>query len=105
MYRVTTPEHVFTLPEDSSAYAVIQITYKQGSKKLVKLCRGGEVPSGVSISGSTVVVTLTQEETKQFSAREALVQVRVLTQGGKALASKRFPVEIEEVNSEDILKP
>lgn len=105
MYRVTTPENVFTLPENASAYAVIQIAYKQRSEKLVKVCRDGGTAPGVSISGAVVTVTLTQEETKKFKAGEATVQVRVLTQSGRALASKRFPITFEEVNSEDILTP
>ena len=105
MYRVTTPEHVFTLPEDSSAYSVIQIAYKQRSKKLIKTCRGDDVPTGVVINGNTITVDLTQEETKNFGTGEGFVQIRVLTTGGKAYASKMFPFEIEEVISEEILKP
>lgn len=105
MYRVTTPEHVFTLPEDSSAYSVIQIAYKQRSKKLTKTCRGDDVPTGVVVSGNTVTVDLTQEETKQFGAGECSVQVRVLTTGGKAYASDKFYFDIADVNNEEILKP
>ena len=104
MYRVTTPEHVFKLPEDASVYEVIQITYKQGSTKLVKLCDDGSVPSGVRIIDDTVIVTLTQAETKKFRRGELTVQVRALKNNGKAYASTRFPIAVEEVNNEEILK-
>ena len=103
MYRVTTPQHVFTMPEDASVYDVIQITYKQGSTKLVKVCDDGVAPEGVRITGDTVTVTLTQAETKKFKRGDLTVQVRALKNNGKAYASKRFPIEVEDVNNEDIL--
>lgn len=104
MYRVTTPDNVFTLPEDATSYKVIQISWKQGSRMLTKTIKDGIIPSGITVSGAVVSVMLTQEETKQFKAGELLVQVRALTNGGKALASKRFPIQVEAVNNEEILK-
>ena len=105
MYRVTTPEHTFTLPQNASAYDVIQITYKQGATKITKTCEDGVTPQGVTIDGKNVVVMLTQAETKKFRAGGALtVQVRALTLGGKAYASDRFPIEVKEVNNEEILR-
>lgn len=104
MYRVTTPEHVFKLPEDASVYDVIQITYKQGGTKLVKACDDGIIPSGVRIIDDTIIVTLTQQETRKFRKGELTVQVRALKNNGKAYASTRFPITVEEVNNEEILK-
>lgn len=104
MYRVTTPEHTFTLPELISSYKVVQIAYRQGSLKFTKTYEDGEASSGMSISGNTVIVSLTQEETKRFKKGEASVQVRALTSNDKAVASKQFPFTIEDVNNEDILR-
>lgn len=104
MYRVTTPEHTFTLPESISNYKVVQVAYKQSAFKLVKTYADGEASSGMSISGDTVIVTLTQEETKKFKKGDASVQVRALTTCDRAVASKHFPFTIEDVNNEDILK-
>ena len=104
MYRVTTPEHTFTLPSDVSNYKIVQITYKQGSTKIVKVYANGEASSGMTVSGQTVVILLTQEETKKLKANTATVQVRALTQQDRAVASKRFEFSIDEVNNEEILK-
>ena len=104
MYRLTTPEHTFTLPENISDYKVVQIAYKQSATKFVKTYANGEASSGMSISGNTVIVTLTQEETKKFKRGEASVQVRALTMTDKAVASKQFLFTVEDVNNEDILK-
>lgn len=104
MYRVTTPEHTFTLPEDAANYEIIQITYKQGQTRLIKRYDDGILPEGMRISGKDVTLMLTQEETKKFRKGELLVQVRALTPAGKAYASTRFPIEVEEVNNEEILR-
>lgn len=103
MYRVTTPEHTFTLPENISHYKVVQVAYKQGSNKLVKTYANGTASSGMVVSGTNVVITLTQEETKKFKKGEASVQVRALTLADRAVASAQFPFTIEDVNNEDIL--
>ena len=103
MYRVTTPEHVFKLPENASEYDVIQIAYKQGGTKLVKTYENGSAPDGITIDGDTVTVILTQAETKRFRRGTLRVQVRALKNNGRAYASVRFPIEVEEVNDEGIL--
>lgn len=104
MYRLTTPEHTFTLPENVSDYKVVQVAYKQSSTKFTKTYADGEASSGMSVSGKTVIITLTQEETKKFKKGEASVQVRALTMADKAVASKQFTFTVEDVNNEDILK-
>lgn len=104
MYRVTTPEHTFTLPEAVSSYKVVQVAYRQGSTKFVKAYADGETSPGMYVNGNTVAITLTQEETKKFKKGEASVQVRALTQTDTAVASKQFTFTVEDVNNEDILK-
>ena len=104
MYRVTTPEHTFTLPESATSYKVIQVAYRQGSMKMLKTSANGSMSEGMSISGDTVIITLTQEETKKFKKGTASVQVRALTLADKAVASRKFDFEVEDVNNEDILK-
>lgn len=103
MYRLTTPEHTFTLPENASNYDVIQITYKQGQLKLVKQKDETSTSEGMTINGKNVVVALTQAETKKFKKGTATVQLRALSTLGKAYASSMFTFTVEEVNNEDIL--
>lgn len=103
MYRVTTPTHTFTLPIDTSECAAIQVTYKQGTKTLIKEYKDGALPSGMSFDEKDVIINLTQAETKAFSVGTVDVQVRALTNGGKAYASQHFNVSVNRVNNEDIL--
>ena len=103
MYRVTTPTHTFTLPIDTSECAAIQVTYKQGKTTLIKEYKDGTLPSGMTLDEKDVVINLTQAETKGFSVGTVDVQVRALTNGGRAYASQHFNVSVNRVNNEDIL--
>lgn len=103
MYRVTTPTHTFTLPIDTSECDAIQVTYKQGKASLTKEYNDFVLPSGMTLDEDTVVINLTQAETKAFSVGTVDVQVRVLTNSGKAYASQHFNVSVNRVNNEEIL--
>ena len=104
MYRVTTPIHTFTLPEDAESYKEIQITYKQKKEILVKHYQDGIIPIGMSFDGKNVMIRLTQEETKKFNAGEqASAQVRVLTAGDDAYASQIFKVSVYGVLNDEVL--
>lgn len=102
-YRVTTPTHTFILPIDTSECSVIQVTYKQDCKSLVKKYADGVLPSGMMLDEDSVVISLTQEETKAFKVGSVEVQMRVLTNGGEAYASDIFTVGVTKVNNEEIL--
>lgn len=103
MYRVTTPTHTFTLPLDTSECNAIQITYKQGANILTKEYNDGVLPPGMTLDDKDVIINLTQAETKAFSVGTVDVQVRALTNGGKAYASQHFNVSVNRVNNEEIL--
>ena len=104
MYRVTTAIHTFTLPEQAASYAEIQITYKQGATRIIKHAENGVLPSGMTFDDKDVIIKLTQDETKTFAANKAVdVQVRVLTTGGDAYASRIFKVKINDVLNDEVL--
>ena len=103
MYRVTTPTHTFTLPVSTSEFSVIQVTYAQKEKTLVKEYRDGVLPEGMTFDDKDVVINLSQEETKAFDAGTVAVQVRARTAGGQAYASDKFNVSVTQVLNEEIL--
>ena len=105
MYRVTTPTHTFTLPEQAASYKEIQITYKQNKIKLVKHYQDNTFPPGMSFDGKDVLIRMTQEETKQFKAGDPVsAQVRVLTMSDDAYASKSFFVGVNQVLNDEVLQ-
>ena len=101
--RVTTPTHTFILPFDTSECSVIQVTYTQGCHSLIKQYEDGTLPSGMSLDEDSVIIHLTQEETKSFKVGAIEVQIRVLTTNDQAYASGIFKVGATKVNNEDIL--
>lgn len=103
-YRVTTPHHTFKLPLDTSECEVIRVTYKQGCKKLLKTYEDGVASPGMTLDEEYVVISLTQEETKQFEKGAVDVQLRALDNSGKAHASDHYKVGVGEVNDEEIMR-
>ena len=104
MYRLTTPAHQFTLPIETNTCQDILVTYAQGGTiVLEKHMDDGVLPEGMTTEGKKVIVTLTQAETKLFTAKKAYAQVRVLTLGGQAYASQYFEIQVNEVLNKDIL--
>lgn len=103
MYRVTTPTQTFKMPISTSECSKIQLTYKQGDTKLVKLYEDGVLPEGMILDDDQVIQMLSQEETKAFKKGTATVQLRALLSSGKAYASAAFDLDVKEVLNEEIL--
>ena len=83
MYRATTPTHIFTLPFETGLLKTLQITYCQFDRIILQ--KGKE---DCTLTGKTVKLGLTQQETLLFQAdTEVSVQLRLVTADGKALAS------------------
>ena len=97
MYRVTTPTHTFNLPFDTSLIDKLILTYKQNGKTVIE-----KTEADVTMDGTTVSVTFTQQETALFKADVAKVQMRVKT-GEKVMASNILTVNVHEVlNKEEL---
>lgn len=100
----TTPVHTFNLPIDTSLLAKIKVTYRQGGyKRLEKLYENGVLPDGMTLDENTVIILLTQEETRLFSAGEAEVQIKVKSLDSKVNASQKFKFKVSDVLDNEIL--
>lgn len=102
-YRATTPTDTFTFKEDISNFVKIQIAYKQNDVTVVKLYDNGNIPSGMEITGNTVAITLSQEETSKFEEGPAWVQIRIKRVSGKVDATPKYYIRIKDVNDEEVL--
>lgn len=99
MIRGTTPKHEFTLQFDTSLIKTIEITYAQCGKVVLK-----KGTADCEMSGSTVRVRLTQEETLKFDDKTyAEIQIRVLTTSGEVLASRKMSARVEAALSNEVL--
>lgn len=104
MYRATTPTHTFKLPIETNTCSEILVSYKQKDVVLEKHYQDGTLPDGMTLSGKNIVIILTQDETNQFKEGTAQVQIRVLTNGGSAMASQVFKLFVFDVINEEVLQ-
>lgn len=100
MIRGTTPQHTFTLPLDPDLISEIRIIYAQGGVKMfVK-----ELADGV-IDGQKLVMRLTQQETLSLDhSMPVEVQMRILTVGNDALASKPKALPVDMLLENEVME-
>lgn len=100
MRRGTTPTHTFQLPVDASLLDEVKITYVQKDKEVLT-----KYKRDCKVNGSSISVTLTQEETLRFSQYCVChVQVRALTNDGEAIASQIMNVKVLPLLDAEVLK-
>lgn len=104
MYRLTTPTHTFTLPINTALCSEILVTYKQARTTVNKHYQDGTLPPGMTLDDKTIIIQLTQEETKKFAEGTVSIQVRVLTNAGQAFASQIFRAINNDVLNEEVLE-
>ena len=111
MIRATTPKHTFIFeqnPEES--FDKILITYAQNGEIVMEKTKDDlEFGTGTDCEGNevyTASLRLTQEETRQFSAKPRNmvdIQVRALTYAGEALASDKKSISVLDVLNDEVL--
>ena len=99
MRRLTTPTHTFLIPFQTSELKEIKITYAQNGKIILS-----KYMQDCVLRGQNVEVNLTQKETQKFSEfYPCKVQIRALTNGGQAIASKIINMAVLPVLDDEVL--
>lgn len=109
MIRGTTPTHTFTFNNlDPNTFKVLNIYYAQQGVELLSKSKEDCIFSTKETEDGTVYlasVTLTQEETKMFKAKYTVkVQLRVLTEDNRALATPEYEVSVWDVINDEVLE-
>ena len=100
MMRGTTPKHMFELPFDTEEIQELHVLYAQNDELVLKKTKADCV-----LDGSTVSVTLTQQETLQFeSDKNVKIQLRVLTKAGQALASRPHEESVYSLLEDEVIE-
>lgn len=103
MRRYTTPTLPLTVPLDITA-ADICVTLKQGSYELEKTNDDVTMSYDPETGKTTLVVTLTQEETGAFTAeKKATVQVNWIFSDGSRDASNARRIDIVENLKDEVM--
>lgn len=99
MYRATTPTHIFTLPFETSLLKTVQITYQQFGKNILQ-----KTEVDCTMTKNAIKLELTQEETLLFApTAEVHIQLRVMTNDGKVMASKIEKKQAKACLDEEVL--
>ena len=99
MIRGTTPTFTFNLPFEASALKSAYITIKSHNIEIEKAI------SDCTIGEKSISTTLTQEETLKLTAgKRVKIQLRVLTEGGNALATEIYVVDAEDILKEGVIQ-
>jgi hypothetical protein len=100
MYRGTTPKHTFNFPFDCSEITKLSLVYVQEDVVIIE-----KVLSDCEFKGSTLWVTLSEEEALKFDStkRYAELQLRVGC-GDKRLATKIFKLPIDRILKDGVLE-
>ena len=109
MIRGTTPTHTFTFNNlDPSTFKVLNIYYAQQGVELLSKSKDDCVFSSKETEDGLIYlasVTLTQEETKLFKSKYCVkVQLRVLTEDDRALATPEYEVPVQDVINDEVLE-
>lgn len=97
--RGTTPTHIFNIPFEVSLIADLRICYAQDGKELFCKCK-----DDCTLDGSTISVTLTEEDTFKFECTKQLqVQVRVLALGGEVANSDIITLAVGQCLNKEVL--
>ena len=108
MFRLTTPQHTFSVNVDPTTWSEFRITYQQDVSTVLEKTEADfssmtvtEIEEGKEW---TLSYYLTQAETAQFkSCFPVRIQIRCLTNEGYVSASRIITVPVEDVLNHDFL--
>lgn len=109
MIRGTTPTHTFTFDKlDPSTFKVLNVYYAQKGVEILQKGKDDCTFSTQNTDSGIIYlarVTLTQEETKMFSAKyDVEVQIRVLTSDDRSLATSCYKLSVWDVINDEVLE-
>lgn len=103
MIRGTTPTYTLVIPGEDLTNQRVFVTVKQGKKEINK--RRDDLIVAADAEGSTVVLTLSQEETLSLKENaETLVQARWIDANGVAGATESSPLTVGKVLNEEVIR-
>ena len=100
MYRGTTPTITFHLPIDGSSITALNLSFAQKGEIVLE-----KALSDCTAEGNTLRVTLTEQETLLFDARNGLVEMQLRVGCGEVrMASNIMRVSIEKILKDGCLE-
>ena len=95
MYQGTTPSITFEIKNYDLSDATVYVSFKQGNDVLTK--SGDDVIVTYEDEISTVICSLTQEETLAMKRGAVTTQIRFIYENGQAFATTEKTLEVSRV--------
>ena len=104
MIRGTTPTYTFEIDGYDLTGCTAYVTVKRNTTSVTKTNTDGSVIIIGDSQGTTLLVTLTQEDTLALKAGDAKVQVRWIDQNGTAWATEIADITVGRVLLEKVIE-
>lgn len=98
MTRGTTPTLTFSIPYQASEIQKGYITFSQHHRPVFEV--GLE---DMELQDGKIIVTLTQRQTLQLIPDDVMVQIRLLLNGGQAVASQRMELHVQDILKDGVI--
>lgn len=103
MYQGTTPSIVFEIKGYDLSIAKVFVSFKRGQDILTKTDPDVQTSYDTEEEISTVVCSLTQEETLAMRQGDATVQIRFIYEDGQAYATNKAEVAVNDVIYKEVI--
>lgn len=100
MIRGSTPTHIFNVPFDTGIIDALQIAYAQNDDVLFVVNK-----EDCLLDGSTIKLTLTQEQTLLFDCykRTVQIQIKIKSLDKKVILSNQIIVPLEKCLYDEVI--
>jgi hypothetical protein len=102
MKRTSTPDHEFELPFVYDTYVDQMIlTYSQNGNNILEFTEK-DIGKQIQILGNKITVTLSQEDTKDFSPGLVTAEIKLWTKERRSIISDPIDIYVSDVQNERI---
>lgn len=104
MYQGTTPAVVYEIKDYDLSSATVFVSFKRGNDVLTKTAPDVTVSYDSGEQVSTIVCSLSQEETLAIKSGGMLTQIRFIYADGSAYATNKKDLEMKDVIYKEIIQ-
>lgn len=104
MYQGTTPAVVYEIKDYDLSSATVFVSFKRGNDVLTKTAPDVAVSYDSGEQVSTIVCSLSQEETLAIKAGGIITQIRFVYENGQAYATNKKELEMLDVIYKEVIQ-
>lgn len=103
MYQGTTPSIIYNVKNYDLTGAKLYISFKKGNSDILTKSSGYTIAYDDETKISTVICSLTQEETLAFKSGAITTQIRFIFSDGQAYATNKADIEVKDIIYREVI--